>query len=171
MSAIKTAAALALLLGLAGCAAVPPEPGADARPVNPTAQFRALALQPGDGLTIDQRAPTDAAFDITSERGIGKIEFERRGAAPATLTFRLHLKGLEEFKLTWGDRAVTVNYPSSGGQLATPDPADPLAMPVAIEAADPTIPLADGYFVLTAPPAFIQDAPERFTVQWIDFYR
>ena len=175
---LKTTGALLLLLGLAGCVAVPPEmsgdartTGADDRPVNPTARFRAVALQSGDELTIDQRGTADAAFDITSERGIGQIEFERLGAAPATLAFRLHLKGLEQFTLTWGDNTATVNYPSSGGPRAMTDPADPLAMLVTVEADNPTIPLQEGHFVVIAPAQFIEDAPQRFSIQWIDFYR
>lgn len=151
MTLLRTAGAALLLLGLAACAA---SPAANAP------RFRASELQPGDGLTISD-ATDDVVFDITSEKGIGKIEFERLGRAPQTVTFNLHLKGLEGYTLAWGDQTVTGRYASTGG------PADPL---VRIEGT-PTIPLQDGYFVLTAPPAFIKDAPRRFTLQWIDFYR
>lgn len=151
LTLLRTAGALLLLIGLAACAASPSAG---------VPRFRASALQPGDGLTIND-ATGDVVFDITSERGIGRIEFERLGAAPQTVAFNLHLRGLEEYRLTWDGQTVTGNHSSTGG------PADPA---IRIEGT-PTIPLQDGYFVLTAPPAFIQDAPRKFTLQWIDFYR
>lgn len=152
MRLLRTAGAALLLLGLAACAA---------SPAGSAPRFGTSALQPGDGLTIED-ATRDVVFDITSEKGIGKIEFERFGAAPETVTFKLRLKGLEEYRLTWGDQTVTGHYPSSGG------PADPN---LRIESENPTIPLQDGYFVLRAPSEFLHDAPVKFTLQWIDFYR
>lgn len=167
MNAVKTTGALLLLLGLAGCAAIPP---VTPRPTPTPGRLQPHTTQAGDMITADFRTDNFVIW-IESEKGIGKANFERRDAAPASVTFHLRLKGLEQFTLTWGDRTATVNYPSSGGPPVTPDPADPLAMPVTIEAATPTIPLQDGYFVVTAPAQFIQDAPERFMIQWIDFYR
>jgi hypothetical protein len=169
---LHSAGAAALLVGLAACAAVPS---------SPAPRFRAVALQPGDGLTIED-ATDDVVFDITSKKGIGKIEFERLGAPPKTVTFHLHLKGLEEFRFTWANHRITGHVSSedgtpreeassADGQAAAIDPSSPYWMPVSIEAEDPTIPLTGGYFVVAAPPTFIQDQPTRFTLQWIDFYR
>ena len=152
MHLLRAAGTTLLLLGLAACAPVPSADGP---------RFRALNEQPGDKVRIED-AGDAVTFDITSERGIGRIEIERLGSAPQTVKFHLRIKGLEEYRLTWGEQTVTGHYSSTGGQ------SDPT---VRIESENPKLPLQDGYFVLTAPPAFIQDAPRRFTLQWIDFYR
>lgn len=170
--ALQTAGTGLLLLGLAACSAAPAQSGP---------RFRAVALQPGDDVTISD-ATGDVVFDITSEKGIGRIEFERLGAPPETVTMNLRIKGLEEFRFTWGDVRVTGHVSTqdgvvredmsrAGGQAAAIDETSPYWMPVRIEAASAQIPLEDGYFAVVAPPAFIEDAPTRFTVQWIDFYR
>jgi hypothetical protein len=159
MRLVRTAGAALLLLGLAGCVGISSE----------VPRYRVTTERPGDQVTV---AGGDmVTFDITSEQGIGKAGFERVGPPPQGVTFRLRLKGLEEFSLKWGDQSVTVHYPSSGGPVPTVTPGDPLAMPVTVEAENPTAPLQDGYFVVEAPPAFIEDAPKQFRVEWIDFYR
>ncbi len=166
----------ALLLGLVGCVAVPPA----AAP-----RFRVESAQPGDTVKIDDTTD-DVVIDITSERGIGSAAIVRSGKPPKTLTFRLHLKALEEFDLDWSGARVSAHVASADGSVreevtlpgkpAQPiDAASPYWMPVRIEAKDPTIPLQDGFFAVGAPPAFLQPsdetAPRHFSLKWIDFYR
>jgi hypothetical protein len=181
----RTAAALAftlagcVLLALAGCVPLP-----EATPAGPTVRLAALA--PGDSIAVEEAADGSVILDITSARGIGRAEIERLGPAPASLVLRLRLKGLEEFRLVWGDTEVTAHVGSGSPAVrqelsrpgATPsaaaaeiDSTSPYWLPIRIEAANPTIPLADGFFAVSAPPAFLQAAPARFTVRWIDFYR
>jgi hypothetical protein len=47
----------------------------------------------------------------------------------------------------------------------------PLWMPTEIVASNQTIPLADGYFQVQAPRAFIESDATGFAIEWIDFYR
>lgn len=165
-------AGLALLVAVAGCASSP----AAGAP-----RFRAVTLEPGDGITFDD-ASDDVTIDITSERGIGKVEILRSGPPPKTLTANFHLKGLEELRWDWNDVTLFVHVASGdgsvreelsrGGDQATViDSASPYWAPVRIEAESTAIPLENGFFAVTAPPAFLQAAPERFSLQWIDFYR
>ena len=165
-------AAGALLLSLSGCAA---------GPAAGSARYRAVSQQPGDGITIED-GTHDVTIDITSESGIGSMEIQRLGPPPKTLTVNFHLKGLEEMTLSWGDTRVTAHVASGSGNVheemgqggapaAAIDSTSPYWMPIRIEAEDATIPLKDGYFAVTTPPAFIQAAPQRFLLKWIDFYR
>jgi hypothetical protein len=163
---------LALLVTLAGCTSVP----AAAAP-----RYRAVAVQPGDDVTFGGNSD-DVTIDITSERGLGSVEIERLGPPPKTLTVNFHLAGLEELRFSWGDTRVFVYVASSDGsvreevslgaqQATSIDSTSPHWTPVRIEADSPKIPLENGFFAATASPSFLQDAPQRFTLQWIDFYR
>jgi hypothetical protein len=168
---LRTAGAALLLLGLAGCVGISAE----------VPRYRATTERPGDRVTVE--GGDAVTFDITSERGIGKAGFERVGPPPEGVIFKLRLKGLEEFRLTWGDVTVRLQYPTTGDVIlqeaaltGSPDasvvsPGDRYYMNARIEGSDPAIPLESGYFVVEAPPAFIEDAPEQFRLEWIDFYR
>ena len=69
------------------------------------------------------------------------------------------------------DGSVSEELSRGDGQSTVIDATSPYWMPVRIDAANPQIPLKDGAFVVVAPPAFIADAPARFSARWIDFYR
>jgi hypothetical protein len=163
---------LALLVAMAGCTSVP---------AAATPRYRAVAVQPGDDVTFHGDTG-GVTIDITSERGLGSVEIERLGPPPKTLTINFHLKGLEELRFSWGDTRLFVYVGSGDGsvreelglaaQQATPiDSTSLYWATVRIEAENPKIPLENGFFAVSAPPAFLQDAPQRFTLQWIDFYR
>ena len=64
---------VALLLGLAGCVAVPSAPSA---PAAGSAQYRVSSQQPGDRITIEDTTQ-DVTIDITSEKGIGSTDILR----------------------------------------------------------------------------------------------
>ncbi|MGE5601602.1 MAG: hypothetical protein ACM30E_01045 [Nitrososphaerales archaeon] len=165
-------AGLALLVTIAGCVPLPA-----AR----SPRYRAVAVQPGDGVTF-QDSIDAVTIDVTSERGIGSVEIERLGLPPKTLTVNVHLTGLEELRFSWGDTRLFVHVASSDGsvseevslgakQATSIDSTSSYWAPVRIEAQDPEIPLANGFFAVTAPAAFLQAAPQRFALEWIDFYR
>ncbi len=162
----------ALLLLLAGC---------DTGPATGAPRFRAISLQPGDGITIDD-STDEVTIDINSEKGLGSVEIERLGLPPKALTVNFQLKGLEELRFTWGSTRIFVYVASgsgavreeaglAGGQATPIDSTSPYWMPVRIEAENPKIPLQNGFFAVTAPQAFLQAGPQRFTLKWIDFYR
>ncbi len=165
-------AGLFLVLGLTACASAPS---------TVTPGYRAVNLQPGDSIKVDD-ATQDVTLEVTSERGIGKVDIVRTGSPPKTLTINFHLKGLEELRWSWGDTTLIAHVSSNdggvreeviqnGGQPVPVDSTSPYWAPVAIEGSNPKIPLQDGFFAVTAPPAFLQAAPQRFSLQWIDFYR
>jgi hypothetical protein len=139
-------------------------------------------IQPADEIRIHQSTEDVTAY-ITSEKGIGRIDLERLHTPPSSLTLYLQLKGLEEMTLTWGDALVTVHVSSMDGTVrqeltlrgaegAPISATSPYWMPLRVdaEASDDT-PLKSGHFVIGAPTAFLDEAPEQFSISWIDFYR
>lgn len=144
--------------------------------------LEATSVQPGDEITIDQSTRDVTAY-ITSEKGIGRIDLKREGTPPETLTLYFELKGLEEMTWAWEDTLVTAHVSStdgsvheelvlSGGKTSPISDASPYWMPVRIDTdASTEIPLESGYFVVNAPKAFLEGAPEHFSLRWIDFYR
>jgi hypothetical protein len=135
-----------------------------------------LSLQNGDGTAL---------FDIESPTGIGSATFElESGSMPETIVFRLHLKGLEEFRLRSaqtdiGASVSSSNKPVISQRIISSDsettllPGQPFWMSIDIvsDQQEQSIPLEQGYFDITAPREFIQNAGKTFQVEWIDFYR
>jgi hypothetical protein len=125
----------------------------------------------------------DVMVDVRSKSGIGSAQLAQTGgAAPTSLTMRLHLKGLEQFTFQYPASTVTAavsSYDGSvsesvtiqGGAAQPIGPDSPYWMPVKIGAADTSIPLQDGHFEVQAPKDFIEAASREFTLRWVDFYR
>ena len=105
---------------------------------------------------------------------------------PNSVTLRLHLKGLEHFKVTNGETTLKAAVSSHGGKQAVRlwlddkeksplNAKSPLWMMVRMMGEDgksaETIPLKDGYFEMQLPKALLEDDPKSITVNWIDFYR
>ena len=126
-----------------------------------------------------------AIIDVQSPTGIGSAKLElESGGMPENMLLRLHLQGLEEIRLI-SDQAVIVASGSSGGSFAINDqrvnsygseysltPIDPLWMKIeVISDQAKKIPLESGYFEITVPGEFLQNARSSFEIQWIDFYR
>lgn len=124
--------------------------------------------------------------DIHSPTGIGSATFElKSGSMPEKVLLRLHLTGLEQFKLV-SDQTTLAAHGSSneafnitgqsviaaGNEYAI-TPIDPLWTTVEVVSAqaDKTIPLDQGYFEITIPKEFIRRAGNSFEIQWIDFFR
>jgi len=125
-------------------------------------------------------------IDVQSPSGIGSAKFDlESGDMPENMLLRLHIKGLEEFRLV-SNQAVVVASGSSGGSFSIYDqrvnssgseysitPIDPLWMKIEIvsDQATKKIPLGQGYFEITVPKEFLRNAGNSFEIQWIDFYR
>jgi hypothetical protein len=104
---------------------------------------------------------------------------------PGNMILRLHLKGLEEFRLTSAQEKISASVAS--GDAVTLDhqtllssgtetpllPGHPLWMEVQIVSGqgEKKIPLEEGYFEVTVPQEFIRNAGQTFEIEWIDFYR
>jgi hypothetical protein len=127
-----------------------------------------------------------AQVDIQSPTGIGSASFELvLGTMPENITLRLHLTGLERFRLTSAQDQIAASV-SSGDALGIQNesilssgtetpllPGHPLWMEIEIVSgqAEKKIPLEDGHFEVIVPQEFIRNAGTMFEIQWIDFYR
>lgn len=166
---------------LAACAGGPA--GAGAPPEEPA--FIVITKNPDDRVDIEYQSGI-AQIDIQSPTGIGSAAFElASGPMPEGMTLRLHLKGLEQIRLTSAQDQIAASVSSSEAAPAenqtllssgaeTPLlPGHPLWMPIAIVAnqAEKKIPLEEGYFEITVPQEFIRNAGTTFEIEWIDFYR
>lgn len=128
-----------------------------------------------------------ATLSIHSPFGISQAVIERTGEKwPDAVVLRLHLKGLENFKVTNGkvkleasaslqDGKPLVRLWKDGKEDSPLDSKSPYWIDVRILNGDgkpaKAIPLKDGYFELPLPTAFFEGNPKSITVNWIDFYR
>ncbi|HET9910126.1 MAG TPA: hypothetical protein VFQ23_26010 [Anaerolineales bacterium] len=124
--------------------------------------------------------------DIHSPTGIGSATLQlESGAMPEKIVLRLHLTGLEQFKLVSEQTTLTASGSSSEGFNLTGQsvlaagneyvitPIDPLWTKVEIVSGQGSkeIPLGEGYFEITIPNEFIRRAGNSFEIQWINFFR
>lgn len=124
-------------------------------------------------------------FSIRSPFGIGRAVVERKADRwPKNVVLRLQLKGLENFRIGHEKGSLHAAVSSGDGTVRQWKDAkedvplqagDPLRMTIRLVGADGkparSIPLKNGYFEVTLPPAFFRDAPPTCTLDWIDFYR
>ena len=136
-------------------------------------------------LVVVRVTGSTAALDITSPSGIGGAAIEVvSGPFPAAVIFRLHLKGLEQFTLTYGDVAVSAAVASDGSRVSQSvvqngreqqiTPESPYWMPVEVitaAAGTQATGSTEKVFQLSAPPDFLGTQPPTFAIQWIDFFR
>jgi hypothetical protein len=167
-----------LSLFLASCAGLP------ARAQSGEPVFQITTKNKDDQVSIQYQNGI-AIIDVHSPTGIGSATFElESGPMPAEVILRLHLKGLEEFRLTSAQSNIAASVASSDAsnisqRIIAPGsespllPSDPLWMEIEIVSnqAEKTIPLEEGYFEITVPKEFIQNAGNSFEIEWIDFYR
>jgi hypothetical protein len=123
--------------------------------------------------------------DVQSPAGIGSAIFElESGVMPGEIIIRLHLQGLEQFRLTSAQDSLSASVSSreepditevivSAGSETPILPGHPLWMEIEIisESTEQSILLAERYFEITLPTDFLQKAGTSFEIQWIDFYR
>jgi len=163
---------------LASCAGGPADAGAQsAQP-----EFIVITKNPEDQVDIQVEDGT-AQIDIQSPSGIGAASFElESGTMPENITVRLHLTGLEGFRLTSARdqisasvsgeaNAIMQTIPSSGAESPL-SPGDPLWIKIEIVSEiEKKDLLEQGYFEVTVPQEFIRNAGTIFEIEWIDFYR
>jgi hypothetical protein len=171
---IRTAAA-ALALFLAGCAGRAPgsASGAAARVLQLSEDVRA-SVREHHGVVL---------VDLQSRSGIGAAAIEFMRPAPAA-RFVLHTRGLEQFRLAYGDVVVELAVGQDGslrqtgvqgrGARRALGPRDPLWLPVRVVRADRGGIHGGGALEtveVETPSDFETAAPERCSVRWIDFFR
>ena len=147
-------------------------------------EFQVTMKNPGDTLIVlDENSQT--IIEIQSETGIGSASLELvSGTMPDSLLVRLHVAGLEEFRISSPQKTVSASLSkgevftiisqrviSSGGEIQI-GTIDPLWIYIDIVSPDgKKIPLEDGYFEITLPSEFLRQAGNSFEIHWIDFYR
>lgn len=154
---------LLLSCGGVSAGAQPEEPG-----------FIVITKNTDDRVGIQYENGT-SLIDIQSPTGIGDATFElESGTMPENMILRLHLKGLEQFRLSSAQDRIAASV--SGGDAGQVEsqallssgtespllPGNPLWMDIRLE---------EGYFEVIVPEEFIQNAGKTFEVEWIDFYR
>jgi hypothetical protein len=126
-----------------------------------------------------------ARFSVNSPFGISQAIIERSGNNwPTTMMLRLHLKGLEKFKVTNGKNTLEGAVSSQDGKVRLWEDGredsplsskHPYWMEIRMVGKDgkpaKTIPLKHGYFEMQLPEALLEENPKSITVSWIDFYR
>jgi len=135
---------------------------------------------------VDIQYENSVAFiDVYSPTGIGSAILElESGTMPGNMILRLHLKGLEELRLTSSQTSIEASVSNSDPSdihqriiAASSDspllPDHPMWMKIEIvtEQAEKKIPLEEGYFEITVPKEFILKAGNSFEIQWTDFFR
>ena len=139
----------------------------------------------GNELVVSHEGGT-AIIDVRSRSGIGKATVKLvAGTLPQTIVLRLHLKGLEEFHLSYDRTVITARVSSgdSGGVCESVDSPGGDERPITRESlfwmevevvsdqASSRIPLDRGYIKITLPKNFLPEDSRSFSIRWIDFYR
>ena len=153
---------------------------------DPPARFTVTTRKADDAVVVGgDRERT--VFDIKSPSGISRAVIERTGDIwPKAVVLRMHLKGLENLKVSAGAVAVGAATGVRDGTVEarqwvldrdeTPlAPADPRRLAVRVLGRDgkaaTRIPLDGGHVEVTLPAAFLRANPKSLTVEWIDFFR
>jgi hypothetical protein len=135
--------------------------------------FRYTPLK-GDPRIVFTTSNEMLLIDITSPTGIGGAAIEKpSGQWPPRVVMRLHVTGLESFKFKYGAKTVDVSVSSQNsqtvreelvqdGQVSTLSVGDAYWMNVTRN---------PGYFDVETPVDFMQSGENKFTIEWIDFYR
>lgn len=167
----------AILLLLAGCGGSPGAAGV------PAPIFRARAEGDGNAVSISASGDT-AIVEVQSSGGIGAATIELvAGTPPTNLVVRLHLRGLEAFRLAYEQTVVVAEVPSGDSRSASqhvelPDggtrpiaPDSPLWLDIRVVSAQAAPAPQQGYFEIRLPRGLLHDQQRAFALRWIDFYR
>jgi hypothetical protein len=157
----------------------------DAPKDQPT-QFKITTKRKGDSVKV-QSDKNKTIFSVNSPFGISQAVIEREGEKwPEAMVLRLHVKGLESFRVSNGKVTVNAAVSSQDGKLlvriwkngnedAPLDQKSRLWMDIRIVGGDgkPTkeLPLKGGYIEIALPKALFETNPKWITLHWIDFYR
>ena len=171
---------------IAGCTVLPLGPEVQVTLITPTTAMQIPTAQPplfkiatdkgGDDLSVSNAGET-AIFDVRSQSGIGSATIELvAGTAPRKILVRLHLSGLEEFRLLYENTVIAVSISnrdigsvsersiSPDGKEEPIEPDSPLWM-------DTRVVPDQEYFEITLPEDLLNDGRRSFSMRWIDFYR
>lgn len=124
-------------------------------------------------------------FSVRSPFGISQAVIESTsGNWSDSVILRLHLKGLESFKVSNGKVTLEASVSSQDGKVrlwmdgkedSPLDSKSPYWTEVRMIGKDvkpdTKIPLEDGCFEIPLPNALFKDNPKSITISWIDFYR
>ncbi len=146
--------------------------------------FRVTTKRDDDVVSVTLKQ-NQAVLSVLSPFGISQAVIERSGNRwPSSVTLRLHLKGLEKFKVTNGKDTLEAAVSSHDGKVrlwkdgkedSPLDSKHPYWMEMRRAGKDSspvkTIPWKDGYFEMRLPKALFADNPKSITLNWIDFYR
>jgi hypothetical protein len=139
-----------------------------------------------DNDTVEVRADKDkTVFIVKSPFGISQAMIERKGEKWSdAVVLRLHLKGLENFRVTNEKVKLEASVSSQEGKVrvwkdgeedAPLDAKNPYWMEIRMVGGDgkpaKAVPLKDGYFEMQLPRALFDGNPKTITVSWIDFFR
>ncbi len=125
-----------------------------------------------------------AVFSVHSPSGISQTVIKRTDENWSDIVMlRLHLKGLENFKISNGiitlaaavsSQDSSVRLWKDGKEDSPLDAKSPYWTEIRMFSDEgkpvKTIPL-DGYFEIQLPTALFEDNPKSITLSWIDFYR
>lgn len=141
-------------------------------------------ISPNDDKIDIGREQDRIIVTIHSERGIGKATLKRLGEKwPRQITLRIHLSGLESFKISTPSTRLSWSVSSHGQQDSivtlledskeTPlKPDHELYSPIIIVPKKATIPLPqEAYFEIVLPVPLLKPDESELQLQWIDFYR
>ena len=155
-----------VVLGLTACAPLPSTS-------SERATYKAVPLK-GDPRITFSTTSNQLLIDITSPTGIGSAAIDKTaGQWPPKIVMRLRVTGLESFRFRYAGTVIDVSVSSHGdnavrevyeqpGKKGTVSPGDPYWI-----AGAP----GEGYFDLEAPAGFLTSGENKFTIEWIDFYR
>ena len=147
-------------------------------------QFKIITKRDNDKVEVKVQKGT-TVFLVHSPFGISQTVIERTdGNWPDKVMLRLHLKGLENFKISNGKITIEAAVSSQDGNVRIwkdgkeDSPLDAKSSywtEIRMFSDDgkqaTAIPLKDGYFEIQLPTALFEDNPQSLTVNWIDFYR
>ena len=147
-------------------------------------QFKITTKRADDRIGVEVEKAR-MVFSVHSPFGISQAVIESTsGNWPEVVMLRLHLKGLENLKISNGkvtlEAAVssqdgTVRHWKDGKEDSPLDSTSQNWMEIRLIGNDgkptKTIPLDDGYFEMQLPNALFEGNPKSITLNWIDFYR
>lgn len=176
---LGTALGLGLFWALTACQPAPARAIVTATPARPDTQIQVTQML------------TQTLLDVVSRSGIGQADVHlTAGTRPPRLILRLHLRGLEQFRLIYDDSIITAAVGSVGqpvirqqrslvsapaqAQVETLRATSRFWLPLRLvtdSAAEPRIPLENGFFELEASPDLLASDVRDFRFEWIDFFR
>lgn len=168
-----TIVAVTICILISGCADVVKE-----------SQFNITTKRADDMVDVEVK-DASMVFSVHSPFGISQAVIESTdGTWPEVMILRLHLKGLESFKVTNGEITIEGAVSSQNGHVrlwkngkedSPLDSRSPYWTEIRIVGkngkTETTIPLEDSCFEILLPKALFEDSPKLITINWIDFYR